>query len=918
MKPLSFDGLRRLLRGNRDRENQSSQSFKRSNSFKRASFRKSLMKNEKITLPNGVTVKTSATVRRKESVGSRRNSIEERKDDGYYSTDGSARNRSITYDQWLESRNGPATAQLRLSRSTQEQEDLRLNEDSRPSTLSTNRLSLDSGVRHSMDSKTKFAVDPTKRFSLDYKRVHGLDNSFAYEEPRSRKRGFFFKRSSSSDPPVPPARIKSLLSSPRIAPKLEDDYLMYGKEVETSNLRNTPKLKRVLSQPISVPSTPGRPFQRVINKPVCNGTPNHHILRSSLSERERLCAVHGSPAIERVQQNTNVFSIVSPKPTNRWSAIFSNSIFARSPARKTQTLKAKSASSSFSSKHNHRIYSQNDPHNFDKSLYLNQTRLPEFVPDSTRKSPSIIRSHGIYSPTLSDTQCNERLIMDQKFSRVFGGNYNDASHSIYQSPHLLQRNVIRSNVASPAILHRQLSAPTPEVCSPMVNNKSSTHHHSVPNSNRMSESRSSSVLNSSQFYPGKSSIISGLPSISVVGGRSLSSDRDDCTNQKYPVPPVRTHSADRSRTLNSRYSMPNFGRPLSLDFEHTLPLKQDLVSPVSISGEISAKNEKRKRGPSLLVGKTSWFSRNSSVRRPIRQPSRLTSHFRNIDIVEEFEEESADDKSDEEIPPPPPRPARLMTSEDYRKIREQNPETSEPFIIQPHKRKTLSPIKFPKSLWITKNKTTNQNTEPKISHIDLLMPLSQSKDHAYRSVRTESLVQSYMQNDKSFEDLCDTNSEPGCSRYKISSCHKPKSVPGSTRLNLKVTRNTDSILKALGFTSKKSKKEYGDIGKNDEKIITRFLMEQLSTKNPIESNENVCSYFATGNQFSNHTLDSPSESLLSLVSSVMSSRASNCSRKSQRKKHKRVPSVPAYPSLRKVRRGVGATATTARQENGGC
>ena len=104
MKPLSLEGLRRLVRGGRDKQGQQqdSQQFRRSNSFKRATLRRSTRRHEKITLPNGLIVKTSA-VQRKSSVSS-----DERRDDGY-STDGGEAGgsssmgmprRVITYDEW--------------------------------------------------------------------------------------------------------------------------------------------------------------------------------------------------------------------------------------------------------------------------------------------------------------------------------------------------------------------------------------------------------------------------------------------------------------------------------------------------------------------------------------------------------------------------------------------------------------------------------------------------------------------------------------------------------------------------------------------------------------------------------------------------------------------------------------------------
>lgn len=938
MKPISFEGLRRLVRGHRDRDADSSQTFKRSNSFKRASFRKSLHKHEKITLPNGLVVKTSA-VQRKESVSSN----EERRDDGY-STDGGdgggggagASNGGkgvISYGQWV-------------SASTHEDKK-RQQDDSCPSTLSTNKLSsLDSGVRHSMDSSKTYSVDSNKRLSLDYRRVIGLDAGPPSARPdlsrcpatptrRSVESNFRRSISTESPPPVHSTRLKSLLGSPRIAPKHRDHSP--STHMGVYSIHGTPNRNRVLSQPMSAPSTPGKQIHRVLQHQRPSHTPTHQPLRSSMHERERFCAVHGSPALQRVQRQSRQPSVPvsSPKPLNRWSALLSNSIFSRSPARKSQTLKANlhtQLSSENLSQDNvsqlpplrkdrlqqshHQIYQAG----FDSPIIRHRSSY------SSNNSPALLRSHAVNNT--SSAAHPLPLSMDARLgiARAIGGprppeeniasNTTAQDSSVYQSPYVLQRNASQPPQCSKtSVIHRQSSAPAADANVSVF--RSRTLSSPPPPSN------DHPLLNSSQFYPGKlvsSSLVSGLPSVSIVGGRSISSDRSTCQNDgDRPTPPLRTLSAERPRTPgNSRLSATTWGRPFSLALGCAKG-KADLLSPASMTSETSNRSDRRKRGPSLLVGKASWFSRNS----PARKSFRISNKNRKMTIIE-FNEENED--FDCELPPlPPPRPARLIPPEDYKKLREQTKSTDleEPVFVPPQKRKPSAPIKFPMSLW----KKNNHVAEIRTAHTDLLMPLSQP--HGYKNLsdnrneKTASLVQALLQDQRQEEDLRDTNSEPGGAKFSVAPKSKPKSVPNTTRLNIKLTRNPEALFKAFGFESKKKKSRPSkDVDAVSEQIITQLLLEQLSSGNCPASGGGSNSHEGNICEGAHGGLES-SESLSSLVSSVISSRASNCSKSKRkgkkvrrRKSHKRVPSVPAYPSWKKTQKGVGATAAAARLQNG--
>lgn len=960
MKPISFEGLRRFVRGHREKESESSQTFKRSNSFKRASLRKSLHKHEKVTLPNGLIVKTSA-LQRKESVSSN----EERRDDGYSTDGGDATGsgavaggpkRGISYDQWVANAG---------------EDDFLKNpcaDESCPSTMSTNKLSsLDSGVRHSMESKKKCSVESNKRLSLDYRRVIGLettvvrpDLSRCPETINRRSVESNFRRSVSTDAPVPPTRLKSLLGSPRVAPKHRDHSPSSSVGISAYSVHSTPNRNRVvLSQPMSAPSTPGKQIQRVLQ----HQRPSHHTpalqpLRSSIHERERFCAVHGSPALQRVQlqerQSTTALPVNSPKPQNRWSAMFSNSIFSRSPVRKSQTMKANLRTRLSSENLTQVVFQQNDSSMMQKEKVqimqhnYNSPKLHRSI-HSSNNSPAPSRSHAVnIHPSIPASH----MSMDAKLGivRAMGGprpleenvSRNNSYHQGYQSPHVMQRNLSQPAQfsQSPVLMHRQSSAPTPEVNSPVCHIRPVSSPPPAlppPNGNRIPNEVQQPILNSSQFYPGKlvtSSLVSGLPSVSIVGGRSLSSDRCSSRNnsQGHPTPTLRTLSAERPRTpgISSRLSVPSWGRPFSLALG-CAQAKADLLSPASMTSETSNRSDRRKRGPSLLVGKASWFSRNSAARKSFR----LSNRNKKMEIVE-FPEEL--EEHDTDIPPPPPpRPARLIAPDDYKKMREQNAEAGicEPVFIPPQKRKPTAPVKFPMSLW-----RKNNISEIRSTHADLLMPLSQPSGSRImldgRSEKTEHLVQSLLQDNEHFmdhNDDRDTNSEPGGARFSVVPKVKPKSVPSTTRMNVKMSKNPEQFLKALGFDSKKNRRRSQmekDANLVGEQIITQLLLEQLSSNSKINSQvvgEKMAPFSSSNLPIKTiyevaAGLESPSESLSSLVSSVISSRASNCSKSKKGKKvrrkksHKRVPSVPTYPSWKKTQKGVGATVAAARDENG--
>ena len=952
MKPISFEGLRRLVRGHRDKESDSSQTFKRSNSFKRATFRKSLHKHDKVTLPNGLVVKTSA-VQRKESVSS----SEERKDDGYSTDGGDGAGGSgsstdpkavISYDQWVA--NSKDDYYMKGSQA----------DESCPSTLSTNKLSsLDSGVRHSMDSKKKCTIDSNKRLSLDHRRVIGLETVISRPDlsrcPATPRRSLEknFHRSVSTDSPVPPTRLKSLLGSPRIAPKHRDHSPSTAVGISAYSVHSTPNRNRVLSQPMSAPSTPGKQIQRVLQHQRPSHTPTHQPPRSTLHDKEKFCAVHGSPALQRVQHverhNKSVTSITSPKPQNRWSAVFNNSIFSRSPARKGESLKNSVNCQSSTENISQHITNQNtqsplywDKQQINKSQYYQvgceSPVLRQRSVHSTHNSPALLRSRVINNhPAISTSSIpSGSSVLDARLgiARAMGGPrppeetsakaFN--SESEYHSPHVLQRNYSQPCTNSSPVIHRQTSAPTPDLTASAFRSRpiSSPPPALSPANHTFHPINEQSVVNTSQFYPGKlvhASLVSGLPSVSVVGGRSLSSDRCGSRSDSHErATPHRTLSAERPRTpsLQSRLSVPSWGRPFSLALGCAKG-KADLLSPASMTSDTSARSDRRRRGPSLLVGKASWFSRNTSARRSFR-----LNKNKKMEVVE-FTEESEDPDNDVP-PPPPPRPARLMAPEEYKKLRDQSQflNASEPVFVPPHKRRPTSPVKFPMSLW-----RKNNNPEIRGTHADILMPLSSNR-HS-EGERENSVFGSSFSNDH--DEIRDTNSEPGGAKFSVAPKNKPKSVPNTTRLNIKLTKNPEGFLKALGIDTKKGRKK-SQSSKNDsigEQIITQLLLEQLTSANKQYSSSEHCPQMLKPNlpintiYEVNGDLESPAESLSSLVSSVISSRASNSSRskrktrKVRRKKsHKRVPSLPTYPSWKKTQKGVGATAAAARDENGRC
>ncbi|XP_047738270.1 disco-interacting protein 2 homolog C isoform X3 [Hyalella azteca] len=961
MKPISFEMLRRLMRGgHRDRDAESSQTFKRSNSFKRASFRKSLHKHDKVTLPNGLVVKTSA-VQRKESLSS----SEERKDDGY-STDGgetpavasgSSKNGPkgvISYGQWV----AAASAEDEYHKTPTA-------DDSCPSTMSTNRLSsLDSGVRHSMGSCKTYSVESNKRLSLDYRRVIGLDPTHAHprpdlsrcpETPSRRSVESNFRRSISTETaPAPPTRLKSLLGSPRVAPKHRDHSPSTPSGISAYSVHGTPNRNRVLSQPMSAPSTPGKQIQRVLQHQRPSHTPTHQ-LRSSLHDKERFCAVHGSPALQRIQREsrnpiTSPQLVRSPKPLNRWSAMFSNSIFTRSPARKSQTLQASLHTQLSSENLHHSSVGPilNNPLRKDRlqqshhQIYQTGFDSPVLMQrsvQSSNNSPAILRSHTVKN-TSSGAPVPNCLDSRLGIARAIGGPrppedsvlaFGDKNSCLYESPHVFRRSQTPQCSNAPVIL-RQSSAPSADGdASVFVRSRplSSPPPGLPPAPNSSHVLSEQPLLNSSQFYPGKlasSSLVSGLPSVSIVGGRSISSDRSSYLNDSHdrPTPPLRTLSAERPwAPSNSRLSVTTWGRPFSLALGCAKG-KADLLSPASMTSETSSRSDRRRRGPSLLVGKASWFTRNS----PARKSFRVSNKNLKMTLVEFTEEGEEADLP----PPPPPRPARLIPPEQYKKLREERKsvDLDEPVFIPPQKRKPSTPVKFPMSLWRKNNPLPEIRTT---THTDLLMPLSQSGGSRNlldnRNEKTASLMQALLQDQtkERDDDTRDTNSEPGGARFSVTQKHKPKSVPNSTRLNIKLARNPEALLKALGFDSKKKgRKSCTDknAGAMSEQIITQLLLEQLSSG---KVNQNIGGAESSAPEGSllqvAQGLES-CESLSSLVSSVISSRTSNSSRSKRkgkkvrrRKSNRRVPSVPAYPSWKKTaQKGVGATAAAARLENG--
>ncbi|KAK4299330.1 hypothetical protein Pmani_028389 [Petrolisthes manimaculis] len=489
MKPLSLEGLRRLVRS-RDKQqpNPLQQSppqqwqdlhpfWRTTNSFKRASIRRSARRYEKIQLPNGVAVRPSA-VQRKCSVSS-----DERPDDGY-STDGDkggggggggggsrvegrvepfgreARVEAFGGDgegeafggvgvgegwgfigfgedrvggergcegdnrelhrggepgvmegYWFPSTpsTGPSHQMITYDEwhaSVSDEHFYKYKEDSLPSSLSTNKFSsrdsdarhlLDSknifSKKHSLDSKKMFSVECNKnRVSLNRHKTHGVDNdpSLIFQRgspllaPRMTDSSKTFRRSASAESPQPPLRMKSLLGSPRIAPKSSQPP-----NTPTRSLHNTPRIapriherhnlptrslqsllgsprmapKTQISpilparslhntpirspnyQPMSAPSTPGKTHVHRIS----DTQPLIHQLRASWHEREmRSCNTNflsGSPIppkrIEsKVLPMEDTKSKLNTKPQqqqSKWAAIFSGNFFSSfSPSKKKQ------------------------------------------------------------------------------------------------------------------------------------------------------------------------------------------------------------------------------------------------------------------------------------------------------------------------------------------------------------------------------------------------------------------------------------------------------------------------------------------------------------------------------------------------------------------------------------------------------
>ena len=1070
MKPISFEGLRRLVRGNRDKDaNQDTHHFRRSNSFKRASLRKSSRRHEKITLPNGLVVNTSA-LQRKTSISS-----DDRRDDGY-STDGGEAGyggagssstigrpkKVITYDEWV---NVASDEDSPFKKS---------NDDSCPSTMSTNKLSsLDSGVRHSLDSKKHFSIDSSKRHSLDHRKVYNVESGGNVdlqrgpETPTRRSLESNFRRSINTDSPVPPLRFKSLLGSPRVAPKTRDSSPQPTPRGASYSVHNTPCRSRVMgthSQPISAPSTPGKQqaHHRVSQQQAPSLTPTHQ-LRSSFHERERYCVIHGnapdSPLVQREKRPPP--QVNSPKPQSRWAAMFSNSIFSRSPSKKNQNqvqdqtrplpqnspalIRHRSITSLSGSPAASRAFSVNcNPagdggnvkmvgnHTIGKLNYTpgpiysqnsgivssHQPQSLNHSVGSVRKYPSgplvrhpsgpIIRHSATlgghaqlanrnsdpyfhsnvhnspihsardhmngpqsmnYSVNYNHTMRNSSLSSgpssistDYGVVRAIGGvrqngdncrnnecgprsyagplgqgnnidncRYNEngprsiTGHPGYHSPLVLQRQFSQPSApctASPQLL-RHKSTPPNAMNSPVFRPRplsSPATKHSTKAFQVLGENPV--VVNNSQFYPGRTgtATISTPPNFSPVNminnnrsqhyqlpSNDFQSSSRGSSQERPPVVPIRSTSNERYERPRTPTSMSKFlvnpiGRPFSLAFNCTKPKKKDLMSPASITSEASSRGSRR-RGPSLLVGRTSWLSRASSGRKSNRFLRRRKK-----------EEKETLYESVEDLlpPPPPPRPAHFPgfnLKDNFNEIT-YNIINNEPtyshenhdgnmVFVPPQRRRSSGTIKIPQTLL-----RRAHASEIRTAHAHLLMPLNQpvgSNQIDGRNKRTANLVRSLVEENNMnniYEDCRDTNSEPGGARYSVAPKSKPKSAPNTTRLNLKLARNPEMILRAFGFDvdklRRKSKVSAPPTDVVNERLITELLLKEI-----ILEKENSC--------FNAQMREDSAESLASLVESVVSSRASSTRnaprpprRVKRKKSQKRHPSVPAYPSWKRA------------------
>merc|ERR1739842_125714 len=141
-----------------------------------------------------------------------------------------------------------------------------------------------------------------------------------------------------------------------------------------------------------------------------------------------------------------------------------------------------------------------------------------------------------------------------------------------------------------------------------------------------------------------------------------------------------------------------------------------------------------------------------------------------------------------------------------------------------------------------------------------------------------------------YEPVRDTCSEPGGKKFSVMSFggnKKPKSQPSTTRLKIRLTRNPELLLKALGLPFKIGKNKEIQPSPSDEvneTLITHLLLESLTNQKPSKHNPanmgNGCG---------------SAESLVdSIVSKASSAGGVRANRKVRRKKSARKPGVPTY------------------------
>lgn len=1008
MKPLSLEGLRRLVRGNRDKTAQTEDShhFRRSNSFKRASLRKSVARrHEKITLPNGLVVKTSA-LQRKVSVSS-----DERPADDGYSTDGdtttgggggsggggdvdvdvggrnsssSATRRVITYDEWVAAASDDESTPKRTPQT---------DESCPSSTLSTNKLSsLDSGhVRHSLESKKRFSMDSNSCVKIVYSHHHHentkvvidecsdrVDIVPARETPTRRSLESNFRRSiSTTESPVPSLRFKNILGSPRVAPKTREPSPSGASGCVSYSVHNTPNRSRILgvgSQPVSAPPTPGKHHLQRLHHQSSVLSPVQH-LRSSLHERERFCAVHGTlpdspqlhdkrPAIHPVSQ---VAVVNSPKANSRWSSMFSNSIFSRSPNKKkqftTESIKHPHITQQLHQVHpqspqQQKFYTHGSPASIHQRNVYSCSGSPAVARhlsvQSINGSPGLARTYAVNTSTVvGQTSLGNNFGV----ARAIGGikNCEDYSGSPrglstpthFSSPFNLKRQLSQpaTSTVSPVLIQRQQSSPYPGKPSPAIQHRSVgspilSQTHIQPSTKAFQVlGENPGVVNSSQFYPGKlgKGLVAALPPISVVGGRAASADRlSSRKNSEEKTVQSRTYSAERPKTPtpSSKFSVSPWGRPLSLSFN--CAAKNDLMSPCSMTSEVSSKGDKRKKGPSLLVSRTSWFSRNSS-RKSISSTKKagFRKRMSRTWLPKCHTEE-------EMVPPPPPLPARFLSPEIFSFLNKNTSNTAQTtdsiIFVPPQRRNPIVRPPLEDGMLTPPTFAKKSNSHFRTAHVNLLMPLNQPVGSAHqvdgRNQKTADLIRSILEEadltEEEVEDkIRDTSSEPGGAKFSVAPHPKPTSAPNTTRLSVKTTKNPEAILKVLGIATKRGWKRDGvkDLRSPNalkERAVTEVILKQLliEEKNTmsISTGTMTSSAISTSGERSNTaSLGQSVESLISLVESVVSSQGSSGhngggfrenQKVKRRKSQKKAPSLATHSFWRRHGKSKSTRNTT--------